>query len=261
MELGPACGVSRKGTFSKDLFREVRDTTAESGSRLRTPGWGDEVQTGNELEFPREVCSQINQKIHRAAVSEYESSGFRKIPTKEKIIDRSVESYGPDEHHAMEKDYVRSPESDDLSGEHSGDDYLFEDIPDTDFSDVEELDDVAADETQMCTTECTVDTLENWTSSLGIDRQLVSATQMGQNDKAGGDQSNFAQLGKELEEWVQSQLNANQLSGSVSVEPTDEHQRESAGIDRTGKSDQKSMATVLDSLVYDDQQPRREDCS
>ena len=39
-----------------------------------------------------------------------------------------------------------------------------------------------ADETQMCTTECTVDTLENWTSSGGIDWQLASETQKVQND-------------------------------------------------------------------------------
>ena len=45
----------------------------------------------------------------------------------------------------------------------------------------------------------------------------------------------------------------------LSVEPTDEHQEDSAGIHRTGKSDQKSMATVLHSWVLDDQQPRRED--
>ena len=116
-----------------------------------------------------------------------------------------------------------------------------------------------ADETQMCTTECTVDTLENWTSSGGIDRQLVSETQKGQTDEAGGDRSDFAQLGKKLENWVQSQLNENQLSGSVSVEPTDEHHVKNAGIYRTGKCDQKSMATVLNSWVHDYQQPRSED--
>ena len=60
---------------------------------------------------------------------------------------------------------------------------------------------------------------------------------------------------------MQSQLNKSQLCGSVLVKPTDEHQRESAGVDRTGKSDQKSMDTVLHSLVHDDQQPRREGCS
>ena len=118
-----------------------------------------------------------------------------------------------------------------------------------------------ADETQMCTTECTVDTLENWTSSGGIDGQLVFEAQKGQNNKAVGDRSNFAELEKELEEWVQSQLNESQLNGSVLVEPTDEHQRESAGIDDTGKFDQKSMAKVLQSCVHDDQQPRREDSS
>ena len=118
-----------------------------------------------------------------------------------------------------------------------------------------------ADETQMRTTECTADTWENWTSSGGIDRQLVSETQKGQNDKAAGGQTNFAELGKELEEWVQSQLNESQLNGIVFVEPTDEHQVESAGIYRTGKADQKSKATVLHSWVCDDQQPRREDSS
>ena len=98
-----------------------------------------------------------------------------------------------------------------------------------------------------------MDTLENWTSSGGIDRQLVSETQKGQKDNA--------QLGNGLEKWVQSQLNESQLNDSVSVEPKDEHQGECAGIDRTGKSDQKSRATVMHSWVHDDQQPRREDPS
>ena len=181
-------------------------------------------------------------------------------------------SCGPNEHYAVEKDYVQSPESDELSDEQSDDDNLFEDISDTDFSEVEKFDvndarsetsfaaslnsaacdnvtamasdfgggvkasrdDMlgawalmelktggvypkfcnathVADETQMCTTECTVDTLENWTSPGGIDCQLVSETQKGQNDKAAVDRSNFAQLGKELEEWVQSQLHESQL--------------------------------------------------
>ena len=66
---------------------------------------------------------------------------MRKIPTEEKVVERSVESCGPDEHHAMEKDYILSPDSEELSDEQSDDDYLFEDISDTDFSDVEELDD------------------------------------------------------------------------------------------------------------------------
>ena len=118
-----------------------------------------------------------------------------------------------------------------------------------------------ADETQMCTTERTVDSFENWTSSGVIDRQLIYETQKGQNDNASGDRYNFAQLGKELEECLRSELNENQLIGNVSVEPTDEHQGESAGIDRTGKLDQKSTATVLHSWVHDDQQPRREDFS
>ena len=93
-------------------------------------------------------------------------------------------------------------------------------------------------ETKMCTTECTVDTLENWTSSRGIARQLLPETQKGKNDKAAGDRSNFAQLAKDLEKWMQSHLYEIQLCGSVLVEPTDERQGENAGIDRTGKSDQ-----------------------
>ena len=321
--IGSSCGVSRKEAFSEDLFGEVEDTrVAESGSRLRTPGYSDEVQTGTEVEITEEVCGQTNQDIDRAVLSEYENSGFRKILTEEKIIERRVESYGPVEHHAMENDCVLSPETGELSDEQSDDDYLFEDASDTNFSDVEEFNDndsrsetsiaaslnsVAcenvtaiasdfgggvkasrndmlgawslielktggsyqkfcnsrnvADETQMCTTECTVDNLEKRTSSGGIDQQLVSETQKGQNDKAAGDRSDFAQLGKELEEWVQSQLNESQLNCSVPVEPTDGHQGERAGVDRTGKYYQKSMAKVLHSWVYDDQQPRREDSS
>ena len=319
--IGSSCGVSRKEAFSEDLFGEVEDTRiAESGSGIRIPDCGDEVQNGTEAEFTEEVCGQTNQEISRAAVSEYENSGFRNFPTEEKVIERSVESCGSDEHHAMKKDCVLSPESGELSYEQSDDDNLFEDVSDTDFSDVVELDDndsrretrfaaslnsVAcdnvtalasnfsggvkasrndmlgawalmelktggvdrkfcnsrnvADETQMCTTDCTVDTLENWTSSGGTDEQLVCETQKGQNEKAAGDRSDFAHLGKELEVWVQSQLNENQLYGSVSVEPMDEHQGDSAGADRTGQYYQKSMATGLSDWVHDDQQPRRED--
>ena len=255
--VGSRCSVSRKGGFSKDLFGEMEDTRiAESGSRIRIPGYGDEVQTGTEAESTEEACGQLNQEIHRAAVSEYDNSGFRKIPKKEKIVERRVESCGTDEHHAVEKDYVQSPDFDERSDEQSDDDYFFEDVLDTDFLDVEELDvnearsetgfaaslnSVAchnvtaiasdfggggvkasrndmlgagalmeleaggldqkfcntingADETEMCTTDCTVDTLENWTSPGGVDCQLVSEAQKGQNDKAAGDRSNFAQL-------------------------------------------------------------------
>ena len=52
-----------------------------------------------------------------------------------------------------------------------------------------------------------------------------------------------------------------QLNGSVSVEPTDEHQEDRAGVDRTGKSDHNSMTTLLHSWVRDEQQPRMEDSS
>ena len=170
--------------------------------------------------------------------------------TEEKINQRSNKSYGPDEHHAMEKYHVLSPESEESSDEQSDDDYLFEDISDRKYSDVEELDiDYAgsetsfaasvnslacdnvtaiasnfgggvkasrndmlgtcgvkelktggleqkfcnathvADETQMCTISCSVDTLENWASSGGIDWELVSETQKGQNEKAASNRS------------------------------------------------------------------------
>ena len=124
--VGSRCGVSRKGGFSKDLFEEMEDTRiAEIGSRIRIPGYGDEVQTGTEVEITEEVCGQTNQDIDRAVLSEYENSGFRKIPTEEKIIERRSESCGPVKHHATEMDYVLSPESEELSGEQSDDDYLF----------------------------------------------------------------------------------------------------------------------------------------
>ena len=316
--IGSSCGVSGKGAFCEDLFEEVEDTrNAESGSRIRSPGYGNEVRTGTEVDITEEVCGQTNQETCRAALGEYENSGFKKQTSEEKFIERSVESNGPHEHHPTENDYALSPESEELSYEQSDDDYWFEDASDTDFSDAEErevnearsetsfsgsLDSVACgnvaalainfgggvktnrndmlgaralmelktggmdqkfcnsrnvdDETQICTTECT---LEDRTSSGGTDRRLVCETQRGQNDEAAGDRSTFAQLGKELEKWVQSQLNESQLNGSVAVETMDEHQGDSAGVDRTGNSDQKSMTTVLNSWVHDDQQPRRED--
>ena len=139
--IGSRCGVSREGAFSKDPFVEVEDKRiAESGSRIRFPAYGNEVETGNEVEFTEEVCGQVNQEFCRAVLSEYENSGFRKILTEEKNHLRSVESCGPDEHHAMKKDCVLSPESGELSDEQSDDDNLFEDISDTDFLDVEEFD-------------------------------------------------------------------------------------------------------------------------
>ena len=60
---------------------------------------------------------------------------------------------------------------------------------------------------------------------------------------------------------MQLQLSESQLNSCVSVEPTDEHQEDSAGVDRTGKSNHNSMTTVLHSWVRDDQQPRGEDSS
>ncbi|XP_075246027.1 sugar phosphate exchanger 3-like [Convolutriloba macropyga] len=103
-------------------------------------GYGDDVQTATEVEFTEEVCGRMNQEIHRAALSEHENSGLKEILTEEKIIERSVESCGPDEHHAMKKGCVLSPKSGELSDEQSDDDNLFEDNLDTDFSVVEEFD-------------------------------------------------------------------------------------------------------------------------
>ena len=141
---GSRCVVSRqsrKGAFGEDLFGEVEDTrVAGSCSRKTIPGYGDDVQTATEVEFTEEVCGRMNQEIHRAALSEHENSGLKEILTEEKIIERSVESCGPDEHHAMKKGCVLSPKSGELSDEQSDDDNLFEDNLDTDFSVVEEFD-------------------------------------------------------------------------------------------------------------------------
>ena len=137
--IGSSCGLSRRGAFGKDLSGEVEDTrVAESGSGIRIPDCGDEVQNGTEAEFTEKVCGQTNQEISRVALREYENSGFRKFLTEGKVIERRVESCGPDEHHAVKKDFVLSPESGELSDEQSDDDNLFEDISDTDFSDAEE---------------------------------------------------------------------------------------------------------------------------
>ena len=102
--IGSRCCVPRRGAFREDLFGEVEDTrNAESGSRIRTPGYGNEVGTGTKIET-EEICGKKNQEVSRAALREYENSGFRKILTEEKVIERRVESCGPVEHHAMEND-------------------------------------------------------------------------------------------------------------------------------------------------------------
>ena len=85
--IGSSCGVSRKEAVSEDLFGEVEDTrVAEIGSRIRIPDCGDEVQNGTEAEFTEEVCGQTNREISRAALTEYENSGFRKILTEKKSL-------------------------------------------------------------------------------------------------------------------------------------------------------------------------------
>ena len=56
------------------MFGEMEDTRiAESGSRIRIPGYGNERQTGTEVEFTDKICGQTNQKVFRAALSEYEN--------------------------------------------------------------------------------------------------------------------------------------------------------------------------------------------
>ena len=115
--IGSGCGVPRRSVI-EDLFGEVEDTrNAESGSRIRIPGYSVEVQTETEVEFTEEICGQINQDIDRAVLSEFENSGNGELPTEEKIIERSIESCGPDDHHATEMDYVLSAESEELSDE------------------------------------------------------------------------------------------------------------------------------------------------
>ena len=57
-----------------------------------------------------------------------------------------------------------------------------------------------ADETQLCTTEFTMDTLENGSVSGETDWPLVSETKKRQKDEAASDRNTFTQLGKELEE-------------------------------------------------------------
>ena len=60
--IGSDCGVSGIGAFSNDLFGELEDTrVAESGSKMRSPGYGYEVQTRTEVEFTEEYCGQKNQ--------------------------------------------------------------------------------------------------------------------------------------------------------------------------------------------------------
>ena len=54
---------------------------AESGSRLRFPAYGDEVETGTEVEFTEDVCGQMNQEIHRAVLSKHKYNGLKEILT------------------------------------------------------------------------------------------------------------------------------------------------------------------------------------
>ena len=50
---------------------------------------------------------------------------------------------------------------------------------------------------------------------------------------------------KDLEDWVQSQMNENAHNSIVSVEPTDEHQGESAGIDRKRETQSKVNGYIV----------------
>ena len=82
-----SCCVSRKRASGKDLSGEVEDTrVAESDSRVRSQGYGNELQTGNEVQLTEEVCGQVNQEIYGSAQSKYENRGCRKLPTEKKSL-------------------------------------------------------------------------------------------------------------------------------------------------------------------------------
>ena len=155
---------------------------AESGSRIRIPGGGDKVRTGPEVEFTDEICGQTNREICRAALSEYENSGFRQQTSEEKIIERSVESCGPDEHYAVEKDLVQSPESDELSDERSDDENLFEDVSCPDFLDVEDFDVNDARSETCCATSLNSVACDNVTA---IARDFVGGVKASRDDLLG----------------------------------------------------------------------------
>ena len=60
-DIGSSSSVSRKGVFSNDLFGLVGDTrTAESGSRIKIQGYGNELETWTETNFTKDVCVQTN---------------------------------------------------------------------------------------------------------------------------------------------------------------------------------------------------------
>ena len=74
--------VSWNGAFGRDLFVEVEDTIiAESCSRIRIPCYGDVMETGTAVELTEDVGGQINWETYRAALTDYENSGFRKVST------------------------------------------------------------------------------------------------------------------------------------------------------------------------------------
>ena len=61
-----SCVVSRKAAFFKDLVGEAEDTRiVECGSRIRIPGYGNEMQTATKVEFTEEFRGQINQDIEQ----------------------------------------------------------------------------------------------------------------------------------------------------------------------------------------------------
>ena len=56
LALGPAVVFQEKEVFCEDLFQEVEDTKiAESGSGIRIPGCGDEVQTATDVVYGRSL--------------------------------------------------------------------------------------------------------------------------------------------------------------------------------------------------------------
>ena len=252
--IGSSCGLSRKGAFGKDLSGEVEDMSiAESGSRVRIPGDGH-VQS-DELSDEQSDDDNLFEDISDTGFSDVEEFNVNDARS-ETGFAASLNSVACDNVTAIASDFGGGVKAsrDDILGAWALMELKTGGV-DQKLCNATHV----ADETQMCKTECTVDTLENWTSPGGIDRQLVSERQKGQNKKTAVDRSNFAQMGKELEKWAQSQLHESQLCDSVFVEPTEEHQRQSAGVVSTWKSDHISMTTVLYSWFRDDQQPRRED--
>ena len=58
----------------------------------------------------------------------------------------------------------------------------------------------------------------------------------GQKSEALSQQKDFAQLGKDKEEWMQMQLNENHYNDRLLAELLHEHQEENAGVAKKGNT-------------------------